>query len=294
MVQKRVCTSSDAMVDYQERHLSNGDYHLEEGKVQGEFIGALAVEWGLSEKAILKGDPRFRSFAVLDIATLSGENLKRPRKSERQAMEFVYSAPKSVSIAAVLDGRVGEQMCMAVKEELKWFENFSCCRDRRGELYNSEAGRRTGKMLAAAFVHETSRAKDPDLHMHVLVANVTMDPERNEAFAMSYGDMLEMRKTLDYRIHNNLARRLNALGYSVEVAEHGFRLRETPVAIEEIHSIRGREIQTAKELLKEGYTSEQLLAALAGKTLDEKSWLWASAGIRDLLHDIQPVVLPDS
>src|SRR5260221_1383302 len=83
MVQKRVCTSSDAMVDYQERHLSNGDYHLEEGKVQGEFIGALAVEWGLSEKAILKGDRRFRSFAVLDIATLSGENLKRPRKSER-------------------------------------------------------------------------------------------------------------------------------------------------------------------------------------------------------------------
>jgi hypothetical protein len=84
MVQKRVCTSSDAMVDYQERHLSNGDYHLEEGEVQGEFIGALADEWGLSEKAILKGDSRCRSFAVLDIATLSGQNLKRPRKSERQ------------------------------------------------------------------------------------------------------------------------------------------------------------------------------------------------------------------
>jgi conjugative relaxase-like TrwC/TraI family protein len=168
------------MVDYQERHLSNGDYHLEEGKVQGEFIGALADQWDLSEKAILKGDRRFRSFAVLDIATLSGENLKRPRKPERQAMELVYSAPKSVSIAAVLDGRIREQMSMAVKEELKWFENFSCCRDRRGELYNSEAARRTGKMLAAAFVHETSRAKDPDLHKHVLVANVTMDPEPNE------------------------------------------------------------------------------------------------------------------
>ena len=51
-------------------------------------------------------------------------------------------------------------------------------------------------MLAATFVHETSRAKDPDLHMHVLIANVTIDPERNEALAMSYGEMLEMRKTL--------------------------------------------------------------------------------------------------
>jgi conjugative relaxase-like TrwC/TraI family protein len=187
MVQKRVCTSAEAMVDYQERHLSNGDYHLEEGKIEGEFIGALADQWGLSEKAILKDDPRFRSFAELDISALSGTDLKRPRKSERQAIEFVYSVPKSVSIAAALDGRITEQMTAAVKEELRWFESFACCRDRRGELYNPEAARRTGKMLAAAFVHESSRAKDPDLHMHLLVANVTMDPERNEALAMSYG-----------------------------------------------------------------------------------------------------------
>jgi conjugative relaxase-like TrwC/TraI family protein len=282
------------MVEYEERHLANGDYHLEEGKVQGQFIGALADEWNLSEKPILKGDPRFRWFAELDIARLSGENLKRQRKSERQAMEFVYSAPKSVSIAAVLDGRIGEQMSMTVNEELRWFESFACCRDRRGELYDSEVARRTGKILAAAFVHETSRAKDPDLHIHVLIANVTIDPERNEVLAMSYGEMLEMRRTLDHRIHNNLARRLNASGYSVEVAEHGFRLREIPVAIEEIHSVRGREIQTAKELLKEGYTSEQLLSALAGKTPDEKSQIWASGSIRDLLQGIHPGPPPES
>ncbi len=248
---------------YEERHLSNGDYHLEEGKVQGEFIGALAEESGLNDKPILKGDPRFRWFAELDIARLSGRNLKRPRNSERQAMEFVYSAPKSVSVAAVLDTRIVEQMGIAVTEELSWYESFACCRDRRGALYDSEAARRTGKMLAAAFVHETSRAKDPDLHIHVLIANVTIDPERNEALAMSYGEMLEMRRTLDHRIHNNLARRLNTLGYTVEVAQHGFRLREIPVAIEEIHSVRSREIKTAKELLKEGYTSEQLLCVIS-------------------------------
>jgi conjugative relaxase-like TrwC/TraI family protein len=103
-------------------------------------------------------------------------------------------------------------MSAAVKEELKWFEGFACCRDRRGELYNSEAARKTGKMLAATFVHETSRAKDPSLHMHVLIANVTIDPERKKALAMNYGEMFEMRKTLDARIHNNLARRLGVLG----------------------------------------------------------------------------------
>src|SRR5260370_19534249 len=268
MVQKRVCTSSKAMVEYEERQISNGDYHLEEGRVQGHFVGALADEWNRSEKAILKGDPRFRWFAELDVARLSGENLKRPRKSDGQAMEFVYSAPKSVSIASGVDERIGEEMSLEVKEELKWFEWCACCRERRCELYCSAAARRTGKMLAAAFVHETSRAKDPDLHMHVLIANVTIDPERNAALAMSYGEMLEMRKTLDHRIHNNLARRFNALGYSVEVAEHGFRLREIPIAIGEIHRVRGREIQTAKELMKEGYTSEQLRSVMAGKKLN--------------------------
>src|SRR5258708_35454919 len=147
-------------------------------------------------------------------------------------MEFVYSAPKSVSVAAVLDSRIIEEMRLAVAEELRLLQCFVCCRGRRGELYQSEAARRTGKMLAAAFVHETSRAKDPSLHTHVLIANVTIDPERNEALAMSYGEMLEMRKTLDARIHNNLARRLSALGYTVEVAEHGFRLRDIPAPIE--------------------------------------------------------------
>ena len=258
MVGKVVHTSAAELVRYHELHLSNGDYHLEEGKVRGEFIGALADEWGLSTEPILKEDPRFRAFAKLDISRLSGRKLRRPRKSERQAIEFAYSAPKSVSIAAVGDPRVAVEMSAAIKEKLKWFESLACCRDRRGELYNSEAARRTGKMLAAAFVHETSRAKDPSLHMHVLVANVTIDPERNEALAMSYGEMLEMRKTLDARIHNNLARRLHELGYTVEVAEHGFRLRDIPAPIEEIYSVRNREIATAKELLREGYTVQQL------------------------------------
>jgi conjugative relaxase-like TrwC/TraI family protein len=283
MVGKVVHTSATELVRYHEQHLSNGDYHLEEGKARGEFIGALADEWALSDEPILREDPRFRAFAKLDIGSLSGRKLRRPRKSERQAIEFAYSAPKSVSIAAVHDSRIAIQLSAAVKEELRWLEGFACCRDRRGELYNSEAVRRTGKMLAAAFVHETSRAKDPSLHMHVLIANVTIDPERNEALAMSYGEMFEMRKTLDARIHNNLARRLSALGYTVEVAEHGFRLRDIPAPIEEIYSVRNREIATAKELLREGYTVQQLGDALRDRSVKEKSELWVSGRILELL-----------
>src|SRR5258708_20313384 len=106
--------------------------------------------------------------------------------------------------------------------------------------------------------------------------------------------MVEMGKALDLGNYKNLGRGVGGLGYRIEVAQHGFRLREIPTPIEEIHSIRGREIQTAKELLKEGYTSEQLLSVLAGKSLDEKSRLWASGGIRDLFNNIPPRPPPAS
>ena len=118
-------------------------------------LRGLAEEWGLTARTIIKGDPRFEAFAELGIGMHSRRKLERPRKPERQAIEFAYSAPKAVSIAATHDPRIAGEMASAVEEELKGFEGFACCRDRRDELYNSEAARRTGKMLAAAFVHDS-------------------------------------------------------------------------------------------------------------------------------------------
>jgi hypothetical protein len=56
MVGKVVHTSAAELVRYHEQHLSSGDYHLEEGKVRGEFIGGMADEWGLSGEPILRED----------------------------------------------------------------------------------------------------------------------------------------------------------------------------------------------------------------------------------------------
>jgi hypothetical protein len=69
----------------------------------------------------------------------------------------------------------------------------------------------------------------------------------------------------------------------VEVGQHGFRLREIPAPIEEIYSVRNKEIATVKELLKEGYTVQQLGDALRDRPVKEKSDLWVSGRIRELL-----------
>jgi conjugative relaxase-like TrwC/TraI family protein len=296
MVGKKEFGSAKGIVDYHERHLSTGEYHLEEGRAQGVFFGELAREWKLDLNAIVSKDERFTSFAELDVALLSGQKeLRRPRQSARQAIDFTYSAPKSVSVAGVFDSRLRLELRAAVIEELRWFERHAAARDRRGALYDTETSRRTGKFLGAAFIHETSRAGDPDLHCHCLIANVTIDPERRQALALDYGEMFELRKTLDARIQNNLAARCYRLGYTVEVAAHGFRLREIPLEIEEIHSVRTKEIRTARALLRDGYTTEQLNQALNGLNVEEKSELWLSGEIRERLGrpDLSPARLID-
>jgi len=55
MVGKVVHTSAGELARYHDQHLSNGDYHSEEGKVQGEFIGALAEEWGTEDATDSQG-----------------------------------------------------------------------------------------------------------------------------------------------------------------------------------------------------------------------------------------------
>jgi conjugative relaxase-like TrwC/TraI family protein len=285
MVGKKEFTSSKALTDYHERHLSADEYHLEEGRSHGWFFGELAKDWKLDVTTIRSGDKRFREFAELNIADLSGQNgLRRPRRSSRRAIDFTFSAPKSVSVAAVLDPRLGIELRSAVAEEMRWFEQYASARDRRGEHYQSEASRQTGKVLGAAFLHETSRAHDPDLHCHCLIANITIDPERKQALALDYGMMFELRKTLDARIINNLAARCARLGYTVETAPHAFRLREIPLEVERAHSVRSREIQTAKRLLAKGYTVEQLTQALRGLNIEEKSELWVTGRIQDRLE----------
>jgi hypothetical protein len=87
--------------------------------------------------------------------------------------------------------------------------------------------------------------------------------------------MLELRKTLDARIHNNLAARMGALGYQVETAPAGFGLKEVPALAIDLFSERGCQVQTVKALLKRGYTPQQITLALKGLSEDEKRKLLA-------------------
>jgi conjugative relaxase-like TrwC/TraI family protein len=273
MVSKAVCTSAQGAIDYFKNHLNAADYFVTSEKVdRGEFIGKVAEQLNLSEKAITRDE--FVAFVNCDMKAL-GADSSRPRVSEIKYIEFTYSPPKAVSVVAAVDDRVKGELYGAVKDELKWFEQQVDVRDRRGSLANEEMTKPTGKMLAALFQHETSRTNDPDFHVHALVGNVTWDQERQKYLAVHYGQMLELRTTLDARIHNNLAARMGNLGYQVETAPAGFGLKEVPPSAVAMFSERGNQVKTVKSLLQLGYTAKQISRNLQGEAESEKRRLLA-------------------
>jgi conjugative relaxase-like TrwC/TraI family protein len=273
MVSKAVCTSAQGAIDYFKNHLNAADYFVTSEKLdRGEFIGKVAEQLNLSEKAITRDE--FVAFVNCDMKAL-GADSSRPRVSEIKYIEFTYSPPKAVSVVAAVDDRVKGELYAAVKDELKWFEQQVDVRDRRGNLANEEMTKPTGKMLAALFQHETSRTNDPDFHVHALVGNVTWDQVRQKYLAVHYGQMLELRTTLDARIHNNLAARMGNLGYQVETAPAGFGLKEVPPSAVAMFSERGNQVKTVKSLLQLGYTAKQISRNLQGEAESEKRRLLA-------------------
>ena len=230
-------------------------------------MGRVAERLGLDEAPITR--EKFAAFAQCNMPGL-GADSKRQRASEIKFIEFTYSPPKAVSVVAAIDERVKVELYEAVKEEMRWFETKVAVRDRRGQLAHEEVTKPTGEMIAALFQHETSRTNDPDFHVHALIGNVTWDEERQGYFAIHYGEMLELRKTLDARMHNNLAARMGALGYQVEAAASGFGLKEVPTVALGLFSERTKQVETVTALLKRGYTPEQFVAVFKAVGETEK------------------------
>ncbi len=268
------CTSVEGAENYFATHLRSGDYFAADEP--GHWHGSHAAD--LLGQAITAESFRHQ---FLELET-------RQRQSDIKYQEFTYTAPKGFSVAAAVDPRLKAELLSAVKDEFTWFEGFARVRDRRGTLVSTETTRATGNLRVALFAHETSRTNDPNFHVHGLVANVTFDAERKADFALHYGEVMRMRKTLDARIHNNLARRCGGLGYSVEVAANGFALREVSREATELFCSRSRQVATAKELLRLGYSVPQLQAA-ASRLGNVRGSAYLDAGrLRAALGNLAP------
>ena len=148
------------------------DYYLGSGEAPGRWVGAGSVRLGLAGvvspeqlRAVLDGrDPA------------TGKSLLWVRRPDRlPGLDLTFSAPKSVSLLFALGDEqlsavVRRAHDAAVTQALGYLEREA------GEVRRGKDGRDRlpgGGFVAAAFRHRTSRAGDPQLHTHVLVANMT-------------------------------------------------------------------------------------------------------------------------
>ena len=149
------------------------DYYVASGEAPGRWLGSGSALLGLDGevtpqdlRAILEGlDPR------------TGEPIIGYRKNA--GFDLCLSAPKSVSLLWGLGDQVTADQVVVAHEEavlaaLAYLEDAACT-VRRGKGGTTHL--RAGGLVSAAFRHRTSREADPQLHTHLVTANMALGPD---------------------------------------------------------------------------------------------------------------------
>ena len=213
------------------------------------WAGKGAEELGLTGPV----DPAtFRAVLEGKVPDGSGTELGRRGKdgeiTHRPGRDLTFSAPKSVSIAALVGGdeRVVEAHDRAVGATLAWVEK-NAAETRMQDPETGRMGRAGGqKIVAATFRHDTSRNLDPQLHTHAVLANMVQGEDgkwRTMANEKLYGSKMLLGAL--YRAE--LARGLKDVGYGIEKTHADGRFEIAGISREavEAFSTRRAEIEAA-------------------------------------------------
>ena len=220
-----------------------------EHRMQSAWQGRGAAELDLQGpvdpatfKSVLEGEVPDGSGIRLGRLDGDGNRLHRPGR------DLTFSAPKSVSLAALVGGddRVVEAHDRAVQRTLDWIERNVA----ETRMRDPETGRmiRAGnqKIVAATFRHDTSRNLDPQLHTHAVLANMVRG-EDDKWRTMANEALYNRQKLIGMLYRNELAQGLAGLGYRIEKSHADGRFEIAGVSREtvETFSTRRAEIEAA-------------------------------------------------
>jgi len=202
-----------------ETYYTKEDYYSSEEKAHPtQWMGKGTVLLGLSGAVSQQDFSSLLAGKAPDGQSLSVK-VVAPEK-RRAATNFTFSAPKSVSIAALVqqDARVMEAHHQAVNKALSVLEE----RYAQTRISTPEGRKKvvTGNIAAAVFTHSTSREAEPQLHSHCVVMNATQLPD-GRWFSLSNEAALANQKLLGQIYQNELAVALQQHGYQIEQKPHG-------------------------------------------------------------------------
>lgn len=204
-------------------------------------------------------------------------NSTRRDAKARAALDLTFSAPKSISIQALVlkDAKVLAAHDKAVTRALDYLES-ELMLSRRKEHGKSRV-ESTGNAVIAKFRHETSRPSkyalaDPQLHTHAIVMNVTQRSDGRWT-AMSNERIVQSLKLLDAVYQSELAAELDKAGYALRHESGHVELAH--ISREQIEAFSKRSADIESELAKMGETrqtaSHGLKQTVTLKTRQDKS-----------------------
>ncbi len=184
----------------------------------------------------------------------------------RLGVDLTFSAPKSVSLAALAGGdeRLLAAHDRAVRTALDFIEK-EVVTSRRGKG-GSKGSEHTGNLIAGVHRHEDARPVDgvvaPQVHSHACLVNATQRADGTwAALDLQFGEHAVLMHTADAIYKNALAREAQQMGYAIRRTADGFELAHV----------------TDEQITAASPRKEQVDAALAARGLDRDT---ASAAAR--------------
>ena len=226
--------SASQVRTYHEREFASErqNYWSRDQHGHSEWQGKLAEQWGLSGSVgnehfarLTEGQhPQTEAQLVRHQTskTYEGKFGKEVTSVEHRAgWEATFSAPKSVSLTALVGGdeRVREAHRESVRVALTELEKYTQAR-----IGNVHAPETTGKFVAATFEHDTARPVDgyaaPQLHTHAVIFNVT-ERDNGQTRALQPQELFASQRYATSVYRSELSMRLQGLGYELERGKHG-------------------------------------------------------------------------
>src|SRR6266511_3616937 len=279
---------------YYERSVADGldDYYAGRGESLGVWTGrgaqGLELEGVVHEGELgrlirgihphtekqLRTHPKARVITIERIDPLTDERSIETKKLAPVAgFDLVFSPPKSVSLLHALGGEdtrraVNEAHLSAWQAALTYLEDEACV-TRRGR--NGVSREHARGFVAAAYQHRTSRAQDPHLHTHVIVANMAKTPSDGTWRALDGEPILKSyRLAAGYLYQAQLrAELLRTLGVEWEQPHKGMaELRYVPREV--IREFSTRRAQVVQQVSREGGGGFYAAQLAAHKTRERK------------------------
>ena len=208
------------------------NYYAQDDQIRSVWHGQLAVRWRVV------GEVREDQFHRLAEGQhpISGEQLVRRQTSRetknargetvttmehRAGWDATFSAPKSVSITALVGGdeRVREAHRESVRVALNELE--TCVQARLGGNRRPET---TGNAVAALFEHDSARPVNgyaaPQLHTHAVIFNLTETAD-GSVRPLQPHELYRSQQYATAVYRSELAARLTELGYAIERGQSG-------------------------------------------------------------------------